>query len=163
LLSGHADLRLVEQLSRRRKVARERHLYISLAAEQDQRYAVALPACDEVADDAFHAVQTLQRLAARHAEIVLIHRSRDIDGKNEIARGNFARDRIADPLRTRQCGDHQHPGQRRGDHLDGTPAQDDRTLVRRLPRRFGDAFEERHLHRCSAFAIGRQQPPCQER
>ena len=107
--TGHADLGLLQELRDGLQVLGERCLDEGLGAEDDQGDPVAVAGLDEPADHALDRLQPLQPLPICADEVPIVHRARDVDGENDVARRLLDLDRLAHPLRPRQGQHDQQP------------------------------------------------------
>ena len=128
-------------------VLREGRLQVGRVAEHDQPDPIVLAPIDEAVEDLLHGVEPGDALSGLALEVLVFHRTGEIDDEHEVACGDPLHERILDDLGARGGQDEEHPDADGDAHLQTPAAEGDGALLRRTSRRRFDARHERPADR----------------
>jgi len=114
---GHADIGLIEERPHRLQILGKRCLYERAAPEYDQGYTVTVTRFNEITDDLPNRGEPLERFIRLGAKVPFVHRTGNVDGKDQVARRLVGLDRLPDTLGPGQRNHQQPPDQYCRQHL----------------------------------------------
>jgi hypothetical protein len=159
LVTGEADLALVEQGGDGLEVGGHGRLQEGSGSEQHEAHAIAVAIEGKLAGDGAHHAEAVDRSAANR-EVLGRHAPGEVEGEHQVASPGFDGLRRTQPLRLRRGADEEHPGR-------GLDQQRSDARTGRAPFALGreclHAPVERDAQRAAAMRCGRAEPPHQRR
>jgi hypothetical protein len=157
----HTRLHLIQKLAHEREVGRKWNKRKRRRPENHDADAIPLPLAQEVPQNLFDRSDSIDGLSGGIREILCIHRGRQINEEQQIARGLIMAQRRLDPLGTHESDHDQYPAEHEKTRPPKAASRDDAGGARCLSAEGCYGAEEGDSHSRLGLGARRSEPPHQ--